>query len=99
MSINAHPTPDIPEQTDTQTGQSSPWIGAQEAADLLQRDRVTAIRYAKSGRIKYQRLTNGGAFMLDRGDVEALSAKINPAAKPKRKRAAKKAQSIPDPED
>lgn len=99
MSINAHPSPDIPVHADEQTGQSPVWIGAEEAGQLLQRDRVTAIRYAKSGRIKYQRLTNGGAFMLDKADVEALALKINPAAKPKRKRAAKKAQSVPDPED
>lgn len=99
MSSNAHPTPDSPDVDESVTDQSSPWIGAQEAGEILQRDRVTAIRYAKSGRIKFMRLTDGGAFMLDRADVEALAKKINPAAKPVRKRAAKKVLSIPDPED
>lgn len=99
MSINAHPTSDIPEPTEAETGHSPVWIGAEEAGQILQRDRVTAVRYAKSGRIKFQRLTNGGAFMLDKADVEALALKINPAKKPVRKRAPKKVRSIPDPED
>jgi excisionase family DNA binding protein len=55
-------------------------IGAAEAAHILNRDRVTVLRWAKAGRLSCTRLHARGAYMFDRTEVEQLRERIDVAA-------------------